>query len=157
MCVVCLCFSGKELHLVLPGFLRNLTDAVSLHLFITCQIMQNTLACKIRASIVSKMLCAFFQCSGSWGKSYGRYLGYIHYLLGWFLSAVWHTEHCLLALIRTCCGGQCLPSAPVSALFILRGRPPSNLIPCFKHKAWQFPIYNIFTIKNHIQKDILKY
>lgn len=36
-CVVCLCFPGKELHLVLPGFPRNLTDAVFLHLFVTCQ------------------------------------------------------------------------------------------------------------------------
>ncbi|KAI4532278.1 hypothetical protein MG293_017543, partial [Ovis ammon polii] len=50
---------GKELHLVLPGILRNLTDAVFLCSFVPCQVMQNTLACKIRASIVSKMLCAF--------------------------------------------------------------------------------------------------
>ncbi|KAG5197606.1 hypothetical protein JEQ12_008335, partial [Ovis aries] len=49
----------KELHLVLPGILRNLTDAVFLCSFVPCQVMQNTLACKIRASIVSKMLCAF--------------------------------------------------------------------------------------------------
>lgn len=56
---MCLCFSGKGLYLVLPGFLRNLTDAVFLCSFVPGQVMQNMLACKIRASIVSKMLCAF--------------------------------------------------------------------------------------------------
>lgn len=55
---MCLCFSGKELHLVLPGFLRNVTDAVFLYLVVTCLIMQNMLTCKIRASVVSSMLCA---------------------------------------------------------------------------------------------------
>nr|XP_008524509.1 PREDICTED: membrane-associated guanylate kinase, WW and PDZ domain-containing protein 1-like isoform X1 [Equus przewalskii] len=49
---------GKELHLVLPGFLRNVTDAVFLYLVVTCLIMQNMLTCKIRASVVSSMLCA---------------------------------------------------------------------------------------------------
>lgn len=55
---MCLCFSGKELHLVLPGFLRHLTDAVSLCSFAPRQITQTMLACSIRASIVSNMLCA---------------------------------------------------------------------------------------------------
>lgn len=56
---MCLCFSGKELHLVLPGFLWNLTDAVFLCSFVTWQVMQNVLVGSIRASIVSNMLCAF--------------------------------------------------------------------------------------------------
>lgn len=54
---------GKEFYLVLPGFFRNLTDAVFLCSFVTCHIMQNMLGCKIRASIVSKMLSAFFSCA----------------------------------------------------------------------------------------------
>lgn len=54
-----LCFSGKELHIVLPGFPRNLTNAVFLCSFVTCQIVQNMLACKIRASIVSNIFYTF--------------------------------------------------------------------------------------------------
>lgn len=58
MCCVFM-FSGKELYSVLPGFLRSLTGAVFSCSFVPCQVMQNMLACKIRASIVSKVLCAF--------------------------------------------------------------------------------------------------
>lgn len=45
--------------MLLPAFLRNLTDAVFLCSSVTYQIMQSILACKIRAPIVSNMLCAF--------------------------------------------------------------------------------------------------
>uniref|UniRef100_A0A7M4FFF6 PDZ domain-containing protein n=1 Tax=Crocodylus porosus TaxID=8502 RepID=A0A7M4FFF6_CROPO len=43
----------RKLHSVKPGCLRELTDAVSLHSFVTCQIMQSVLACEIRESYQS--------------------------------------------------------------------------------------------------------
>ncbi|ERE66636.1 membrane-associated guanylate kinase, WW and PDZ domain-containing protein 1 isoform 3 [Cricetulus griseus] len=42
--------AGKELHLVLPGFLKGVTDAVFLCSFVTWQIVHSMLASKSRAS-----------------------------------------------------------------------------------------------------------
>lgn len=44
MCVAYLCFSGKKLHSVKQGCLRELTDAGSVHSFVSYQIMQSILA-----------------------------------------------------------------------------------------------------------------
>lgn len=44
MCVSYLCFSGKKLHSVKQGCLRELTDAGSVHSFVSYQIMQSILA-----------------------------------------------------------------------------------------------------------------
>lgn len=41
---------GKKLHLVLPGFLRGMTDAVFLCSFVTWQIVHSMLASKSRSS-----------------------------------------------------------------------------------------------------------
>lgn len=73
---MCLCFFlGKELHLVLPDFLRNLTDAIFLCGFVTCQIMQNMLSCEIRALIVSNLLCAFVSVLDLEVRTLGDILG----------------------------------------------------------------------------------
>lgn len=74
---MCLCFSGKELYLVLPGFLSNLTDVVFLCSFVTCQVMQNMLACEIRTSVVSNMLCAFVSGADLEVRAMQDTLGYL--------------------------------------------------------------------------------
>lgn len=75
-----LCFSGKELHIVLPGFLRNLTNAVFLCSFVTCQIVQNMLACTIRASVVSNIFCTFVSGVDLEERAVEDTLGYIFIL-----------------------------------------------------------------------------
>lgn len=67
---MCLCFSGKEYIFGSAWYLRNLTDAVFLCSFVPCQVMQNTLACKIRALNKADALCCQ---SGSGGKSSARH------------------------------------------------------------------------------------
>lgn len=126
--VMCLCFSGKELHLVLPGFLRGVTDAVFLCSFVTCQIGHNMLAYKSRASSCK----SYASCSWLWRRPCGKHSQTV---LGRASHYAWPISGLQSALLTT----RLLPSCTIFLLFLFLFFDYSHL----RHKAFWFLMYNI--------------